>query len=166
MSTIAYRDGVIAGDSIMTWCDQLSDGIEKVGRTENYLFGYAGRYNFMRPIYEWVAHLDKQGVHPEDFYKHQDEMPDLPDGGSAGNAIIVNRDGEIFMVSFDGFAGRIFRDYDAVGSGSDYAIGALLHGASAEEAVSLASVVDAHSGGRIHAWTFDNPVHCPNKKSA
>lgn len=164
MSTIAYKDGVMSGDSIMTWNSQLCDGVEKVGRTENYLFGFAGRLSFMRPTYRWIAKLDSENVHPEDFYLHADAL-ELPDGGSAGNALLAHRDGSTYLVALDGFANMVGRAYDGIGSGGDYALGALLHGASAEEAVSCASIVDAHSGGRIFSWTFDKPVHCPNDKA-
>lgn len=165
MSTVAYRDGVMSGDSVMSWADQLCDGVEKVGRTENYLFGYAGRLSFMRPTYRWLQKLDDDGVDPEDFYLHADAL-ELPEGGSAGNALIAHRDGSVYLMALDGFANKVGRQYDAIGSGGAYALGALLHDATAEEAVSCASIVDAHSGGRIYSWSFDKKIHCPNEKTA
>lgn len=164
MSTVAFRDGKMSGDSIMSWGDQLCDGVEKVGRTENYLFGFAGRLGYMRPTYRWISKLDEDGVDPEDYYLHADDLP-LPDGSSAGNALIASRDGRVYLIALDGFANKIGRAFDSIGSGGSFALGALLTGASAEDAVSCASIVDAYSGGRIHTWTFDDPVHCPNDKA-
>lgn len=168
MSTIVYSQGVMAADSVMSWCDDLSYGIEKVGRTENYLFGYAGRLNYMRPVYQWVKQLDNQDVHPQDFYQHRGEIEPYVggDADSSGTALIVDRKGVIWVVTFDGFAAPMDRAYDAVGSGSRLALGALEAGATAKRAVEIACIHDAYSDGAVKTWTFDQPVYCPNEKES
>jgi hypothetical protein len=147
----------------MSWSNQLSSGIEKVGRTENYLFGYAGRLGFLAPTYDWIAGLDADKIHPQNFWRYRDTL-DLPDGENAGNALIADRDGNIWLIALDGFANPIKREFDAIGSGSDYALGAMLHGADAATAVECATKMDAHTGGSVHNWTFTSPVHCPNER--
>ena len=162
MSTIAYKDGVIAGDTMAVCDNERYGNIEKVGRTENYLFGFVGRLGYMRPTYQWVKSLDEQGIHPQDFHNHKDSLKISDDG----SAIIVGRDGQIWCVELDGYVHPVGRSYESIGSGGCYAVGAMCHGASAVEAVACASRMDVNSGKYIISWTFDHPVHCPNEKNA
>ncbi len=152
----------MAGETLAVCSDERYGGVEKVGRTENYLFGFAGRLGYMRPTYQWVKMLDEEGVHPQDFHKHGDKL-EIEDNGSA---IIVDRSGQVWCIELDGYVHPVGRSFEAIGSGGRYALGAMAHGASAVEAVECASMLDVNSGERILAWTFDDPVHCPNEKSA
>lgn len=162
MSTVAYKDGVIAAETIAVCADERYGDIEKVGRTENYLFGFAGRLGYMRPTYLWVKMLDEEGVHPQDFHKHGDKL-DIDDNGSA---IIVDRSGQIWCVELDGYTHPVGRACEAIGSGGRYALGAMTFGATAEEAIEVSSMLDVNSGGRIMTCSFDDPVRCPNEKTA
>lgn len=162
MSTVAYRDGVIASETMAVCSDEQYGNVEKVGRTQNYLFGFAGRLSFIRPTYQWIKGLDDKGIHPQDFYKHQESLP-TEDNGSA---LIIGRDGQIWTIELDGFVSPVNRSFEGIGSGARYALGAMMHGASAVEGVEAASMLDVNSGERIIAWSFDDPVHCPNEKSA
>ena len=152
----------MSGDSVMSLNSQLSYGVEKVGRTENYLFGFAGRLSYMRPAYKWVQDLDLSGTNPEDFYYNRDKLQ-ISSGEDSGNVLLATRDDVIWMVSLDGYAVRVTKKFDSIGSGGDYALGAMMNGASAEESVKCSCGIDAYTGGDILNWTFDKPVHCPNE---
>ena len=160
MSTIAFKDSVIASETMAVCFDEHYENIEKVGRTENYLFGFAGRLGYMRPTYQWVNRLDKKGVHPQDFYKYGDKLQIECDG----SAIIVDRYGQVWCIELDGHVHPIGRQYAAIGSGGSYALGAMAFGATAAESVEVASKLDVNSGGRIMTCSFDDPVSCPNEK--
>lgn len=163
MSTIAYRNGVIASDSQITLCDEKSYGVEKVGRTENFLFGFSGRYHFIRPMFLWISELDSKNIHPENFYKFADQLPDFPsDSGSDSVVLLADRAGDIFLINSDGFGGKVFRDFEAIGSGAPYALGGMACGVSAIDAVLGACELDVYSGGCVVSWDFNKPVHCPN----
>lgn len=69
------------------------------------------------------------------------DKPDL-------RAMIVRPNGEVYLADDSvHFSGPIECDRYAIGSGSDYALGALAMGASAEQAVRIASEFDQNSGG-------------------
>ena len=46
----------------------------------------------------------------------------------------------------------------AIGSGADFAIGAMLHGASPAEAVAIACMRDTRSGGKVNVLDCRRPV--------
>lgn len=165
MSTVVYKDGIMAGETLAVCSDERYGGVEKVGRTENYLFGFAGRLGYMRPTYKWIEALDKEGVHPQDFFMHADRLM-VDEGEHDGACIIADRDGNLWFIELDGHTHPVTRPFESIGSGGRYALGAIAHGASAVEAIECASMLDVNSGERIMSWTFDDPVHCPNEKSA
>lgn len=159
MTTVAYVNGVMAADEVATCSDELSFGVEKVGRTENYLFGYAGRFSALRPLYKWIESLDKEGVHPQDFYLHRDSLA----CDDEGHAIIADRSGRVWEVESDGHVFQVSAGCAAIGSGNKYAKGAIAYGASAKKAVKIATSFDAFTAGKVSVWSFDMPVHCPNE---
>lgn len=66
------------------------------------------------------------------------------------HAILVRPNGEVFVVKDClGLTGPLTAPYFAVGSGDEYALGAMCMGASAIEAVGAAIRFDPHSGGSI-----------------
>jgi len=162
LSTVAYKDGVIAGDTLAVCSNERYGSIEKVGRTENYLFGFTGRLGYMRPTYQWVADMDRKGIKPQDFHKYREDL----DIGDDGSAIIIDRDSQIWFIELDGYVHPVHRVCESIGSGGRFAIGAMYHGASAVEAVAVASMLDVNSGERILTCSFDDPVRIPNEKSA
>ena len=140
MSTVVYRDGVLASDSrAYGGSGQTSPGTKKkihrladgtrIGVTTASL-GMAERF------VAWVS----AGADPDAW---KGDKPDL-------RAIIIKPDGEVFL-SEDGlvFSGPIACEQYAIGSGASFAIGAMAMGATAEEAVEVAIRFDHHSGGPV-----------------
>lgn len=142
MSTVAYRDGVLAADSkAYGGSGQNSPGEKRkihrlkdgtvVGVTSAVL-GMGERF---------AAWLDAGG----DPTAWTGGDPDL-------RAIIVRPGGEMFLAD-DGlfFSGPIQCKQYAIGSGAAYALGAMSMGATAVQAVHVAIAHDYHSGGRVRA---------------
>jgi ATP-dependent protease HslVU (ClpYQ) peptidase subunit len=79
----------------------------------------------------------------------EDDELDLPEAPDAFTAIVMEKDGKVR--TYDGKGGWLNVDapYAAFGSGSEYAIGALDMGATAETAVRIASGRDLQTGGVI-----------------
>lgn len=71
---------------------------------------------------------------------------------------IVAVDGEAFGVGSDFGVIRESSGVYALGTGSDYALGAVAAGASLEDAVQIAATFDIHTGGRIDVARFSELV--------
>jgi hypothetical protein len=64
--------------------------------------------------------------------------------------ILIKPSGDLFLAE-DGlyFSGPIKSQFHAIGSGAKYALGAMAHGATAEQAVGVACQFDMHCGGDV-----------------
>ncbi|WP_426287520.1 hypothetical protein [Luteibacter sp. E-22] len=135
MSTIAYRDGVMAADTRAYGgrgepspgrkrkIHKLDDG--SVVGVSTATLGLSERF---------VAWL-KGGGDPKDF----DDKFDL-------RAVLVKPDGALYVADDTPyFSGPMETDFYAIGSGACYAMGAMAMGATAEEAVRVACEHDGHS---------------------
>jgi len=142
MTTIAFRDGVVASDSFMSSGNTIvSRDTKKILCTPDLVFCFAGKYEDGISAFKWA----------------QDQSSAKPNcNGSA--FWFFDRAGAYGMDSgliqfplplIDGFA--------SMGTGDDIALGAMAYGASAEEAVSIACQLDAFTGG--HVVTLDLRQH-------
>jgi len=157
MSTIAYRDGVIAADTLASTGNKTMTGVRKIGRTNRFLFGLSGIFSGVHRIYDWVKEIEKD-TSPHDFYKHMESLQTL---GLDATVLLVEEDGTIWTMTDDGGVFKVPMSYDSIGSGQDFAIGAMHAGASAAESVQAACHFDPYSGGEVHTVSFDSPVHSP-----
>lgn len=138
MTTIAYRDGVMAADSRASYGDfVVPAGTRKLFRLKNgSVAAVTGSEPIWRAILNW---LDTDRTEPQ-------PNPQISD--SRGTIIVMNAAGEIEVFE-DGFSYPETSSFMAYGSGQPVALGALYSGASAEEAVRIATLVDKHSGGDV-----------------
>lgn len=135
MTTIAYRDGVLAADTLST-CEQgiMSFHTTKIGAKAGVVWSTSGLSAWGKRFRDWMT-TGMKGDYP------------TPDDTSGACVWMPNGD----MLSF-GHNGIDFRPrlpFWADGSGQDYAIGAMQMGASAEEAVRAAMVWDHKTGGDV-----------------
>lgn len=142
MTTIAYKDGIIAVDSrVCSGCTIVSDDADKIRHLDGKVFILGG-----------------------DHHLQEELIADYPNGrvtgGNATGGFVF--DGGILYTVGVLESGKIFRelhDLDAPwasGSGGDHALTAMDMGASAEEAVAMAAKRDIHTGGKVK--TFELPV--------
>lgn len=141
MSVVVYKDGILAADSrayggkyqtspgAKAKMRRLSDG-SRVGVTTAIL-GMGERF------FAWM----EAGADPKEW--GPDPRPDL-------RAIIVRPDGAVFLAEDVYFSGPIETTCYAIGSGADFALGAMACGATAEEAVRVACRFDDHCGEPVH----------------
>lgn len=87
----------------------------------------------------WVGALEKQ------FSKIPDQKDDWPDG-----VALVVIQGRIFQVHHDFTVTEAEGDFNGIGSGSGYALGALAAGKSIEKALEIAADLDPFTGGELH----------------
>ena len=136
MTTIAYKDGVIAYDSRSTRGDFIStDSANKMNVRDGVRFFMAGC-----------------ACYEDEFASAWFSGADVCEQNDV-SALVY--DGEhVWMAGADN--GEFFRqriDYDtAIGSGTPYAVTAMDFGASAKEAVKAASKRDSATGGRIRTF--------------
>lgn len=152
MSTIAYKNGIMAADSAMSQDDEVQLGIYKLAKTKEYLVGFTGTMAMKAPVLDWIFELENCLVPIDKFYRHKDLLPTMH--GSL-MCLVATRAGSLWYLYGDGMVCETARKFDAAGSGMPYAIGALYAGASAEEAVNIACNLDAFSGGDIKTISFD-----------
>jgi 20S proteasome alpha/beta subunit len=137
MTTIAYKDGVVAYDSLVTVGRRKHTEAAKVFRWNHALVGMCGSDCPTNDVVKhWLKSLlaepKVKGLKNSDF-----------------ELLIIPADGSLRLLYSDGRGLFLNRLFYAIGSGSDYAMGAMAHGASAEEAVRIAAAFDAYTGGKI-----------------
>lgn len=135
MSTIAYRDGVIAADTQISADNEILGHATKIGKRGRVLFGASGDASWMREFLVW-ARGGFVGGPPESK-------------GEGGGSALVIADGRLMSVYASGHYDEVRAVFYAVGSGRQFARGAMATGATAEDAVRAAILLDACSGGDV-----------------
>lgn len=144
MSTIVYRDGILAGDSRAFSGSRTPIGAKiKIAELEDgVLVGVSTTQPGLGEAFiDWYA----TGCQPS-------ERPDM--GQQGFDALVIDADANVFFYN-DSFmpSGPLLVDYIAIGSGAEYALGAMAAGKTAEEAVEIASGLDVWTGGPIFTIT-------------
>lgn len=165
MSTVVYKDGIIACDSQMTNGAEMQLGVHKIGRSAHFLFGFTGRMSVMYPLFDWLCDVEGNTFgqdipDPTTFYRHANKLDTC--GSDDGFAIIADREKRVYGVSTDGLVTPYPRGWEAIGSGGTYAVGALHMGADARRAVAVAKECDVSTGGYIHTLWFEEAQEFPD----
>lgn len=153
MSTVAYRAGVMACDTQTTNGSEFQNGFFKMGQTRRYLFGWAGRLGSIYPVFDWLLDVESEpyGDDPTQFYKDSSNCLAEID---CGVGIIANERGDLWSFGPDGIVAPQPRKFDAIGSGGAYAVGAMMFGASAVDAVGVATRCDTGTSGTTMSLVF------------
>lgn len=155
MTTIAYKDGIMAADTMGTWGGDVNYGVPKLAKTRSYLLGFAGSYAAANPLYNWIKRLDNQDIRLENFHNYREELPEgIPDI----TVLIAPVDGStLWYIVSDGYGGPLWtKKFDAIGSGGRFACGAMHAGANAMRAVRAAIDLDEGTGGDIVTLDFED----------
>lgn len=150
MTTIAYKDGFMASDTQMTNGNRKLFGIRKVFATQSFIVGIGGAVPMIDPVLAWFLDAEintaDHGVSPEQF--HSTNPPDFC--STDIQILAVCRETRMaFELDATGHGVRLGEGFAALGSGAEYALGAMAAGASAREAVEIAAAMDIHTGGVI-----------------
>lgn len=138
MTTIAYRSGTLAADSLVAY-NTITNGCRvKIARCGRFLVALAG-FAWLRDALEsWACGGCDQDAVPSVLMENQDKF----------QALLIDDTGQVF--EFDnGYLIPIHADYTAIGSGAALALGAMAHGATANEAVEAAARHDKNTGGPV-----------------
>jgi hypothetical protein len=134
MTTIAYRDGVLAADSLATSNGLRDDYGSKIWKIGRVLVGACGDRAICLKFREWVAN----GLEGDSPFQGKED----------GNGIVVAPGGNVVCWGNHG-PWPVSTPFYSLGSGYQIAIGALEMGATASEAVEIAARHDTSTGGRV-----------------
>jgi ATP-dependent protease HslVU (ClpYQ) peptidase subunit len=138
MTTVAYRDGVMAADTasyIANLQVRAPGTVSKVYRLrDGSLFSGAGS---SPKIAKLMRYIEAEGLHGAD--------PPRDDVW----AILVTPDRRIWSIQEGDVHEVLEAGFYATGSGAEAALGAMHHGATAEEAVRIAMLVDPYTSGEV-----------------
>lgn len=137
MTTIAYRDGLLVADTLVSRNGAVSGYVQKIHRAGGLRFGFCGTLSLDQRFADWL----RGGL--------QGTAPSLRCGDSEGCVAVFMPDGSIVEWNGDCPPDVIRAPYAAYGSGAPFALGAMAAGATAEEAVRAAAAVDHNTGGAI-----------------
>lgn len=146
MTTIAYRDGVMAADTVVTNGGCKAYHVHKVRHIGMWLVGLSGTAAVLEEFDALMRRHAKDKT-PPSFPKSERIME--PDDGIWA-LVIHAKSGEVWRYDKFGHPYPVTReDFYASGSGMDLALGAMFAGADAATAVAAAIKYDSGSGGTV-----------------
>ena len=157
MTTIAYKDGVLAGDSLSTVNGRRSGPMEKTFAYRLLgggacLIGLCGEPQHFQKVLRDIIKREEDPLREEIWpigeymaliaLKHEDRP---------------ERQADVYLFEGAGEPFPVSGPFHAIGSGSEIAIGAMAVGASALQAVHAAIALDIYSGPPVITLTFPVP---------
>ena len=131
-----HQTGMMGSDSKVT-CGDVWFPATKIVRFKDELIGCAGEAHMEEAWLNWYQN-GRKGKAPSD----------------EGLAILILRKSGLIYVDTNSTEIVVARDFHAIGSGAPAALGAMLAGKTAEEAVAIAILVDPQSGGDIQVFNL------------
>lgn len=130
MTAIAYRAGILAGDTMTIYDDHVKLNHQKVFKHKGWLYGASGDCPEADDLKAWLFDglKDPRKVR---FNRTTFANRDF-------NVLAVSPAGEICLIRHVGDLEIVPSEFFAIGAGKQFCCGAMAYGASAEEAVALA----------------------------
>lgn len=138
MTTIAWDGRTLAADSLSTWNGSRDGLATKIAKRGSILAGSAGNAVICRRLLDWFR-TGMQGHPPSAGNK---------DAGNWSTISLFGYGGMVVSYGPDGWESVRVPSY-ALGSGAEYAAGAMSAGCDARRAVEIAIEHDTSSGGPI-----------------
>lgn len=142
MTTIVYRNGVMAGDTAVfdrgTYCGEM----RKVYKHDGWLLGGAGAVSEMVQFRDWF--LDNREGKPPEVKADQSEF------------MIVSPTGVVHWCGSAQSMCEMTGTFFAIGSGFEVAVGAMAHGATALQAIEIAADLNNMTRRPIIVERLDN----------
>ncbi len=154
MTTIAYRDGILAADTMVQGSQMNCGAVTKIAQHENTftMGGACGSAEACQLFRQWI--LDGA-------------VPPCPTLGDDADGLLIDGAGNTFFVGPKGVMVPFKAKFVAIGSGEKFAMAAMHMGARAIEAVEVAIALDLHSAGPIDHFILPDtyPVNLTRKPS-
>lgn len=147
MTTLAYTRGILAADTRCTTHGYVFATVTKIRKIDGHLIGAAGNIDLM----DWFL----RKFNPEILTGKvilANPPASVNSNADSFEGIVIAPTRRIYTVS-ERFIPTIIKTpgYIAIGSGEQYATGAMAAGADAIAAIKIASVYDIATGGRIQS---------------
>jgi len=141
MTTIAFKNGVLAADTALTsGVDAFAGEMTKIAMCDDFMGGASGNILDISKFLDWV----EEGA----------DFKNLPEFEGSINSLLISKKHEVRTVGKGGISRPIEAPFHAIGSGEEAAKGALIVGATAKEAVEAAIHIDLYSGGHADVLSF------------
>ena len=145
MTTVAYRDGVIAADRMAVNGSRCDGRLTKIHKINGHLLGISGNAAMGSALIDWF----KGGCLAEAFPGCESDEDDA-------SLLVINPDRHILVYESNRPVPIQFEsEWMTRGSGGDFASAAFMMGADARRAVEIACELDAYSGGGIDVLSLD-----------
>ncbi|MES2346268.1 MAG: hypothetical protein V4641_01735 [Pseudomonadota bacterium] len=138
MTVIAWDGKTLAADKRCSYGGMICT-VTKIFRAGDLLVGGSGDFPHVLAMVEWV----KRGRNADDFPVAQRDKDDWQ------SVLVIEPDGKPLIYERTPYPVRYEQDCMVLGSGREYARAALYMGATAAEAVSVASALDVSCGNGI-----------------
>lgn len=154
MTTIAYRDGTLSADSMVSYGSFSNGNMNKInivkmrtGEPGSFLYqrvavAMSGVCWAIQPMIEWIEGGATQDDIPHSLLKHHTEF----------SCVMLTADNRLFEFN-GGYFIECGVEYHAIGSGAQFALGAMAAGVSAPEAVEASMKHDRATGGTISVFS-------------
>lgn len=144
ITTIAWRDGVLAADTmIASGCVAVNGATKIVRRLDGDMAGSAGSAGYCCRFLEWFLAGEK------------DDPPKAEEDDVGCDVGLIFRN-DLSVELFEPPGRAVIRtDYYAAGSGRGVALGAMFAGADPEQAVMAAIAHDVYTGGQVMVLRSD-----------
>lgn len=136
MTTIAYRDGVLAADSQATAGGKFEGSVVKIAKRGQCLAAVCGLAPQARAFLDWF----RAGM--------TGDCPYLGDKDDCAWGFIYTPTNRVLWFK-PGGPEDFHSPIHSTGSGAEIALGAMHAGATPQEAVAIAAKIDIHTGGQI-----------------
>jgi len=140
ITTIAYKDGILAVDSAVTGSGKYFGSVMKAVNGDGWAASVAGSISMNGAMAHEIAACVLDFAPPPGGLKFLKSDIEI---------LFVNKHGHIYSCWNEGCT-KIDTDFYALGSGEAVAIGAMAAGATAEEAVTIACKYDIATRGPVH----------------
>ncbi len=148
MTTIAVRDGIMAGDTRSVWNQIIVGERQKIERVNGVLIGCAGSASDWLVFVDWYrCGVDLSALPEFRQYQGQDDAPNF-------DVLVLGPDGLTYWTQHFQPA-PLDCPFWAIGSGAMAALAAMHMGATAAEAIAVAAKVDMFTGGTIQVEKLD-----------
>jgi hypothetical protein len=144
MSVIAWDGKTLAADRQATRGGTMTTSV-KIFKVDDRLFGLIGPHASSVRLYNWLL----SGMNPVSFPKDLETDSDIP------IVYVVYKSGHVVKFEDSPYPIIIKDEFWADGSGGDLALGAMAMGATAEEAIGVASKYNIYCGCGIDRFSFD-----------
>ena len=141
MTTVAFKDGILAADTLVTAGGQRDGYMKKAAvLKDGTLAAHSGTATYWGKFLAWDAG-GRVGDCPVVGISEKEDCTNVLEVLPSGRLRMWSNSGSWEFEPVEGVYG--------IGSGGEYAVGAMAMGATAEEAVRLAMRFDSRTGGEI-----------------